>query len=91
MLTTKKELIYHSAVHSGVVVDTCFRYLALVGSSSDLELDHLCLELKMKGATAVFVLNRLLVLKARYWVGMGFSHMHFDTCVCESICVCVSL
>lgn len=50
----KKELIYHSEVHSGVVVDTCFRYLALGCSSSDLELDHLRLELEMKGATAVF-------------------------------------
>ena len=79
----KKELIYHSAVHSGVVVDTCFRYLAPICSSSDLELDHRCLELKMKGASAVFVLNRLLVLRAQYWVGMGFTFL--CVCVCDFV------
>ncbi len=80
-MTTEKELIYHSTAHSGVVVDTCLRYLALVCSSSDLELDHLRLELEMKGAPAVFALNRLLVLRAQNWVGMGFVFL----------CVCVCL
>lgn len=61
-----------------------FRYLALVCSSSDLELDHRRLELQMKGATAVFVLNRLLVLRAQNWVGMGFTLCVF---VCEAACV----
>lgn len=93
----KKEPIYHTAVHSGGVVDTCFTYLALVCSSSDLELDHLRLEPEMKEATALFALNRLLVPREQNWVGMGStsnafeflcmcacacSHMHPDTCAC---------
>lgn len=91
----KKEPIYHTAVHSGVVVDTCFTYLALVCSSSDLELDHLRLEPEMKEATALFALNRLIVPREQNWVGMGStsyafefvcmcacSHMHPDTCAC---------
>lgn len=70
-------------------MDTCFRYLALICSSLDLKLDHLCLEPEMKGV------NRLLVLRDPKRVGMGFSFlcvrgcecmclgniMHFDTCV----------
>lgn len=64
--------------------------LALVCSSSDLKLDHWCLELEMKGGS--FVLNRLLVLRTQNWVGMGFtfcvcvrSQMHFHTCVCVKL------
>lgn len=73
-----------------VVVDTCFRYLALACSSSDLELDHRRLELEMKGATTVFALSRLLVLRATNWVGMGFTFCAWlcaPTCILTRVCV----
>lgn len=83
----------HLGVHSsGVVVDTCFRYLALICSSSDLELDHWCLQLNMKG-TAVFCSKQIVSSQS---TELGGNRIHLwaccvPTCILTRVCVCVSL